>query len=62
MVLCFVYSCIIPASNDFITIPAGLARLPFWYVMTPLVLGNIVFDVSLALLATHAYALLQRIL
>ncbi|KKT41174.1 MAG: hypothetical protein UW30_C0011G0005 [Candidatus Giovannonibacteria bacterium GW2011_GWA2_44_13b] len=55
MVLCFFYSALMPMSNDFITIPAGLARLPFWKTMLPLVFGNIVFDISLALLAAHAF-------
>ncbi|TSC70084.1 MAG: hypothetical protein CEO12_581 [Parcubacteria group bacterium Gr01-1014_46] len=61
MLLCFLYSCFIPESNDFITIPAGLARLPFFNVMIPLVLGNIIFDISLAFLAPSVYDLLQGI-
>ncbi|OGF71054.1 hypothetical protein A2930_04180 [Candidatus Giovannonibacteria bacterium RIFCSPLOWO2_01_FULL_45_34] len=55
MLLCFVYSSLLPMSNDFITIPAGLARLPFWKTMTPLFLGNIIFNVTLAFLAAHAF-------
>ena len=62
ILLCFLYSCIVPASNDFITIPAGLARYPFWKVMIPLALGNIVFDISLASLAAYAYEALRGII
>lgn len=61
MSLSFIYSSIIPTSNDFITIPAGLARLPFWKVMIPLFLGNVVFDISLAYFAPQAYVFLQGI-
>ena len=61
MLVCFLYSSIIPASNDFLTIPAGLARYPVWRVMIPLVLGNIVFDVTLAYFATHADSILHYI-
>src|SRR3989344_6768841 len=55
MLICFAYSCIVPASNDFLTIPQGLARIPFWKTMIPLAFGNIVFDISLAFLAAHTY-------
>lgn len=54
--LCFLYSCFIPLSNDLITIPAGLAGIKFWKIMTPLFLGNIFFDVSLAILASNIYS------
>lgn len=61
MFLCFLYSSIVPESNDFITIPAGISRVPFYQVMIPLILGNTLFDVSLALLANHAYDFLLRL-
>ncbi|MBI2096770.1 MAG: hypothetical protein HYT40_01265 [Candidatus Sungbacteria bacterium] len=51
---CFLYGSLVPFSNDFITISAGIARYPFWRVMLPLGLGNAVFNVSLAYLATYA--------
>ncbi|RJQ36314.1 hypothetical protein C4552_03440 [Candidatus Parcubacteria bacterium] len=61
MFVCFAYGCVIPASNDFLTIPAGIARVPFWRIMLPLVLGNAVFNISLAHLAPHAAEFLQYV-
>lgn len=57
----FLYGSFVPFSNDFIVISMGLARYPFWRVMIPLGLGNMVFNVSLAFLAIHAYGFLQGI-
>lgn len=55
----FLYGSFVPFSNDFIVISMGLARYPFWRVMIPLGLGNVVFNVSLAFLAIHAYGFLH---
>ncbi len=55
----FLYGCIVPFSNDVITIPAGLLGYPFWRVMLTLGLGNLVFNISLAFVAAYAYGLLQ---
>lgn len=52
---CLLYGALVPFSNDFITISAGIARYPFWRMMIPLGLGNAVFNVSLAYLSTSAY-------
>lgn len=60
--VCFIYGSISPLSNDFITIPAGLARYPFFRMMIPLALGNVVFNVSLAYLAVYAYSFLLTVL
>lgn len=60
-VFCFLYGSLIPLSNDFIAITSGLLRYPFWKVIIPLGLGNLVFNISLAYLATHAYDFLQGI-
>ena len=60
--LLFLYGSISPFSNDFITISMGLSRYPFFKVMIPLGLGNLVFNVSLAYFATQAYDLLKGIL
>lgn len=57
----FLYGSLMPFSNDFIVISMGLARYPFFKVMIPLGLGNLVFNISLAFLATYAYELLQGI-
>lgn len=57
----FVYGAIVPLSNDFIVISMGLARYPFWRVMIPLGIGNLIFNISLAYLAIYAYGFLQNI-
>lgn len=58
---CFLYGSFVPLSNDFITISAGLAHYPFWRIMLPLAGGNLVFNISLALLAPYAYTFLEGI-
>lgn len=58
----FLYGSFVPFSNDFIAISMGLARYPFWRVMIPLGLGNVVFNVSLSFLAIYAYDFLQKFL
>lgn len=62
MFLFFLYSTFAPSSNDLLTIPAGIARIPFWQVMVPLFLGNIIFDSTLAYLAARAPELVERYL
>ena len=57
---CFLFGALTPFSNDFITISAGIAKYPFWKVMIPLGLGNLVFNISIAYLATHMYGFLQN--
>jgi len=44
----FLYGSLVPFSNDFIVISMGLARYPFWKVMVPLGLGNVVFNTGVA--------------
>lgn len=56
----FLYASLTPFSNDFIVISAGLAKYPFWKVMIPLALGNMIFNIGLAYLANDAYSLLQK--
>ena len=57
--VCFLYGAFSPLSNDFVTIPAGLAHIPYLRVIVPLALGNIVFNVSLAYLAVYAVDILR---
>lgn len=57
----FGYGAIIPFSNDFIVVTMGLAHYPFWRVMFPLGLGNLVFNIGLAFLSFYAYGFLQGI-
>lgn len=59
--LFFLYGCFSPFSNDFIVISMGLSHYPFWRVIVPLGLGNLVFNISLAYFAREAYDLLQGI-
>ncbi len=53
--ICLAYGSFSPLSNDFITIPAGMAKIPYVRVMAPLALGNIFFNISLAYLSVYAY-------
>ena len=55
LVLCFIYGCVSPLSNDFITIPAGISKIPFKQVLAPLFFGNLGFNISLAYLVLYAY-------
>ncbi|MBP9669516.1 MAG: VTT domain-containing protein [Candidatus Pacebacteria bacterium] len=53
--VCFLYGALCPLSNDFITIPAGMARITYVRVMVPLALGNLVFNIGMALFASTIY-------
>jgi membrane protein YqaA with SNARE-associated domain len=53
--LFFLYGALVPLSNDFIVISMGLARYPFWRVMIPLGLGNLVFNFGLSYFSIYAY-------
>ncbi len=52
---CFLYGCISPFSNDFITVPAGIARYPFFQVMVPLAIGNLISNIGLAYAGAYFY-------
>ncbi len=54
-VFCFLYGSLSPLSNDFITISSGLTKYPFFKMMAPLALGNLVFNISVAYIFTYAY-------
>lgn len=49
----FVFGACIPISNDFLTIPMGIARYPFLKLMLPLWAGNIVFNIALGYAAVR---------
>lgn len=49
----FLYGSIMPLPNDVIMVPLGAARLPYWRVIVPFGLGNIVFNTAVALLAAY---------
>lgn len=55
----FVYGSIAPFSNDLVGITTGVARYPFWRVMLPLGLGNLVFNTTLAYFAVNAYSVIE---
>ena len=57
----FLYGALTPFSNDFLVIPAGLAKYPFKKIMIPLALGNMVFNILLAYSGSYAYRALQGI-
>lgn len=58
-VVFLLYGSLLPFSNDVIVIPMGFIRYPFWRVIAPLGVGNIIFNIGLALIAVHAYGFLQ---
>lgn len=51
----------LPISNDMVTIPMGLAHYPFWKVMLPLAVGNLLYNTLIAFFGIYAYAFLQQI-
>ncbi|MDD3487418.1 MAG: hypothetical protein PHF35_03520 [Candidatus Moranbacteria bacterium] len=57
----FLYGALSPFSNDFIVVSMGLSRYPYWKVMIPLGLGNLVFNITLAYFSLQAYGLLKGI-
>jgi membrane protein YqaA with SNARE-associated domain len=58
----FTYAAVLPLSNDFIVITMGFAKYPFWKVMVPLALGNLVFNILLAYLAIYAYGFVVSVI
>ncbi len=60
-IVCLLYGSVSPLSNDFITIPAGMAKIPYWRVMLPLGLGNMIFNISFAYLSVYAYDWVQTV-
>ncbi len=60
-VIFLLYGSLLPFSNDLVVIPMGFLHYPFWRVITPLAIGNIIFNIALALLAVHAYGFLQAL-
>ncbi len=58
-VFCFVYGSLSPLSNDFITMSSGLAKYPFFKMIVPLGLGNLIFNISVAYFFTYAYDFIE---
>lgn len=55
------YGTLLPFSNDFITIPMGVLKYPFWRVIIPLGIGNLIFNTALAFLAIYAHDFILNI-
>ena len=49
------YGSLCPLPNDVLTIPLGILGYPFWRMIIPLAIGNIIFNIGLSLLAVYAY-------
>jgi len=53
----FVYGSIMPLPNDVIMVPLGAAGVPFWRVIIPFGLGNMLFNTATAFLAAYGISL-----
>ncbi|MDO8508047.1 MAG: VTT domain-containing protein [Nanoarchaeota archaeon] len=49
------YGSIIPIPNDLITVPMGLGKYPYWKVVIPLGIGNIIFNILVALAGFYGW-------
>ncbi len=49
----FLYGTFSPLPNDFITVSAGIARIPYLKIIVPLMLGNLIFNIGFAYLALY---------
>lgn len=49
---------IVPIPNDYILVPLGLMRYPFWKAIIPLGIGNLFYNLILALAGTYGWILL----
>lgn len=61
-IIFLIYGSALPFSNDIVTIPSGLIRYPFFKVMIPLAIGNLIFNTLLALYSIQAYSLIENFL
>jgi len=53
----FFYGIFIPFPNDLIIIPLGVARYPYWKMMIPLGVGNIIFNIALSSAGFYGWSL-----
>jgi len=54
----FLWGSIFPLPNDFMLIPLGVLRYPFWRTMIPLGLGNLVFNTLIAFAGAYGWTML----
>lgn len=57
---CFLYGCVSPFSNSFLTILSGALYVPFFRIIIPLLLGNIIYNISIAHLSIYANEYIVR--
>ena len=50
----FCYGAFIPLPNDLVIMPLGFIRYPYWRLMIPMTLGNIVFNTLAAFVGLYA--------
>jgi len=54
-VLFFIYGACVPLSNDLLVVPMGMAKYPFFKLIIPFAMGNVVFNTMIAFLAASGY-------
>lgn len=57
-IIFFLYGTFIPLPNDVITVSMGMAHYPYKKVIIPLGLGNIIFNITLALAGFYGWKIL----
>ena len=55
------YGSTAPLSNDVLTIPFGIARYPFFALMIPLGLGNLIYNTQLAYFGEQIFSVLESL-
>ena len=53
------YGSTAPLSNDVLTIPFGIARYPFFALMIPLGLGNLIYNTALAYFGEQIFSVMK---
>lgn len=54
----FCYAAFVPLPNDFVILSLSLAHYPYWKVMIPLTLGNILFNILVAFAGLYGFHLI----
>jgi membrane protein DedA with SNARE-associated domain len=57
----FLYGTFCPLPNDFITVPSGIAKIPYRKIMIPLMLGNLIFNIGVAYISLYGDQYLKLI-
>lgn len=56
-IVLFLYSTFVPLPNDVLVIPLGIAHFPYWKMIIPLAIGNIIFSTMMAFAGFHGWNL-----